>query len=341
MCLEKLVGLSQSECECFDIDPELKESKSGLYLDEQEGIDLELITNSLGCGEELEKAFEKIYKNAVNFFQTDLQVELGNHYKQNHSPYIGRIGEQKYSGPLTKVTETFLGLKINTKKIEGASAVINKILLYFNATGTINLKVYQGKDTLLKEYSINVVNGSTSFTPPEPLVLPLTNYGYSEDYYFVYDLPDGMKPMNNDVKCGCHGIESIRGVFLTPSGIKGTSLLNYNADSHAMGISLDASIGCSIENIICDLIVPDTIKRKVAIALWYKMSVLTLDAVFGSREINFDTLSNGEYLYTRKKKFESLYKAVIEWLGENIDMQTSDCFICNSSKQMVVGKILI
>lgn len=340
-CLDKLVGLSRTECECIEVGSELRESKYNLFVDELEGIDLELISNSLGCGEELEDNFEKMYEAAASFFETDLQVELGIHYKQKHQPYHGRIGEQKYSGALN-VSEQLLGLRLNTKKITGATAVIKEILLYFNATGQINLKVYQGKDTLLKEYTgINVVNGTTTFTPPEPLVLPMTSYGRSEEYYLVYELPSGLKPMNNSVKCGCHGIEDLRGVFLTPSGIKGTDLYDFKTDIHAMGISLNASIGCSIENNLCEIIEPELILRKTAIALWYKMGVLTLEKLFGSREINYDTLSNGQYLYTRKKKFESLYKSIIQWLGENAEMKDSDCFMCNTKKQMSIGKILI
>lgn len=340
-CLDKLVGLSRTECECIKIDSELRESKYNLFVDELEGIDLELINNSLGCGEELEDNFEKMYETATSFFETDLQVELGLHYKQRHSPYTGRIGEQKYSGALN-VTESLLGLKLSTKKITGATAVINQILLYFNNTGQINLKVYQGKDVLLKEYTgINVVNGTTTFNLPEPLVLPLTTYGHSEEYYFVYELPPGLKPMNNETKCGCHGIESVRGVFLSPSGVKGTTMYDLKTSSQAMGLSLNATIGCSIENNLCELISPELIKRKVAIALWYKMGVLTLEKLFGSREINYDTISNGEYLYTRKKKFESLYKSIVEWLGENVELTDSDCFICNTNKQMSIGKILI
>src|SRR5690606_30767517 len=97
-CLSNIVGLSRTECDCYEISGPLKSSSLNLYVDELEGIDLVLIKNALRCGEELEENFRTLFKNAVNFFESDLQVAIAENYKQKYNPFVGRIGEYKYSG---------------------------------------------------------------------------------------------------------------------------------------------------------------------------------------------------------------------------------------------------
>lgn len=339
-CFNGLVGLSELECECFEIaDESLKSSKLNLFVDDLEGIDLQLIQNAVGCGEELGTSFERMYKSAVNFFESDLQVAIGENYKQKNKTYTGKIGETKYTGIVQ--TSIYAGLKLKTQHVEGAAIVISSIGLFFNNTGTIVIEVYKNDEKLSQDYTIEITQEKQNFNLPSPLILPIVENGIRNDYHFVYQV-GAMQPMNNKSSCGCSGVETLRSKFLTAQGIKTNSLAEFTTDnSHAFGLSLNAVISCSIDNLICSFMDEDIYLRRSGMALWYKMGVLMIEKLFASREINFDTFSDREYLYGRKKKFQSNYNNLVMWLSENSRINESNCFICDSTKVMTMGKNLI
>lgn len=337
-CFEGLVGLSQSECECYTVDAELKESSLNLFVDELEGIDLQLIQNAIKCGEDLSQNFEKLQNNAFNFFQSDLQVAIADSYKQNYKPFTGKLGETKNSATIP--SGSFIGLKLDTKHVEGAAIILNSINLFFYNSGTVTLQVYKNDELLDDEYIIEVTPGTTKHTLTTPLILPIYENGIKNEYYFVYD-GTGLQPMNNKVSCGCQGVEQLRGKFLTLRGVYGTSIDNYTTKDYAYGLSLNVSISCSIDNMLCDFMMDDTFNRRAGMAIWYKLGVLMIEKLFASREINFDTFSDREYLYGRRNKFEKNYKNIILWLSENTTIDNSNCFVCDSTKTMTMGKNLI
>ena len=310
-----------------------------MYKRQLEGIDLQLLKSAIGCGETLQKAFEKSYSSAINFFESDLQVYISESHRQKYSPYVGRIGERKFDRPIG--TSTLSGLKLETNNIDSASIVIKNISLFFDAVGTISLQVYKNNEALGDPYEIEVVDGVKEFTLPDALNLPISEFGVKNDYYFLYT-SDGPQPQNNKSSCSCNGIESIRGKFLKPKGVSGTAYHDLKQDStYAFGLSINATISCSIDSMLCDFMVDSTFNRRAGIALWYKVGVLMIEKVFSSREINYDTMSDREYLYGRKRKFEKEYKNLLVWLSENTTIKNSNCFICNNNKRMTMGKNLI
>lgn len=339
-CLTGLIGLSELDCECFTIeDAALKQSSMGLFVDDLEGIDLQLIQNALGCGETLETNFNRMYKSATTFFESDLQVAISESFRQHYKPYQGRVGEKKYDQP--RPSMPIMGLKLDTMHVDGAAIVIKSVDLYFASAGTITLKVYKNEEHLADyDEEITLSQGKTHHDYPTPINLPLVEDGIKNEYLIVYE-SNGLQPMNNKASCGCASVESIRKHFLKPVGVKGTDIYNLQTDNtYAFGLSLNIIASCSIDNMICDWTLDDTFYRRAAMALWYKMGVLTIESLFGSREINFDTFSDREYLYTRKKKFESNYKNIITWLSENTTINQSACFVCNTDKKATMGRIL-
>lgn len=338
-CFENLVGLSRSECDCFEtIDERHKESKMGLWLDEHEGVDLQLIQNALGCAEELNGKFERIYSNAVNFLESDLQVAISDNFRQKYKAYNGRVGEKKFDRPVNAAQ--MVGLKLKTEPVDGANIIVNSVDLFFDTVGEIEIHVFKN-ETFVESHVIDITANRQTFEFPVPLSLPIMENGIRNEYYFVYE-KNAMKPMNNKTSCGCQGTESVRSKFLTPQGVKGTSFGDLGLDqNHAFGLSLNVFISCSLDNLICGFMYDSVFERRTAMALWYKMGVLLIESLFASREINFDTFTDREYLYTRKKKFESLYANLVLWLSENSNINDSNCFICDTKKGVSMGKILL
>lgn len=339
-CFEGLIGLSQSECDCYDgeiIDG--RKSSLGLYVDEHEGIDLELIQSSIGCGDTLLKVFDRLYDNAVNFFESDLQVAISQNFKQRYSPYIGRIAEKTFTKPLDQ--HVLSGLMLETKNIDSASIVVKSLSLYFDSIGDIHLSIYKNSELIEGPITISVIDGSTVHTFPTPLNLPISQNGLKNDYYFMFT-SDGPVPMNNKSSCNCQGIEASRGKFLKAKGVYGTNFNNLKVDNtYAYGISMDATISCSIDSLLCNFMVDSLFNRRSGIALWYKMGALLIEEVFASRNINYDTMSDREYLYGRKNKFNKEYRELVLWLAENSIINNSNCFVCDTRKTLRMGKNLI
>lgn len=339
-CLTELVGLSRIECACYDLDASLKKSSLNLFVDELEGIDLELIQNAMRCGDELQTNFETLYNNAVNFFESDLQVAIAENYKQKFSPFIGKAGEVKYSSGISVNTSNLAGIKLETKFVSGASIILSSISLFFNNTGSVTIQVYKNDEKFDEEFEIDITQEKTNFSLPTPLILPIVENGIKNEYYIVYEV-GAMQPFNNKVSCGCAGIEQVRGKFLNVRGVKGSDFDGLSTDNFAYGLSLNVNISCSISNLLCDFMNDDTFRMRSGMAIWYKLGVLVIGKLFSSREINFDTFSDREYLYGRKSHYDKQYRNIIAWLSENTTINNSDCFICDSTKVMSMGKNLI
>ena len=338
-CFENLVALSRTDCECYDLEEIVQKTNFGLFLDEHEGIDLQLIQNALKCGEDLQKNYNRIYENALNFLESDLQVEISNQYKQRYSTYVGRIGERKYSR--TVPASTLAGIKLDTTNAEGASIVLKAIHFYFANTGELTLSVYKNGEKLEDDYTVTIDTSAVLFELPSPLILPITENGIRNEYHLFYET-NGLQPMDNKTTCNCSGIENARKKYLTPKGVSGETFETLKDNStYAYGMSLEVTISCSIDNLVCGFMLDSTFERRFAIAQWYKMAVLTIEALFASREINFDTFSDRDYLYGRNNKFAKEYSGIVTWLSENTNIHESNCFICNSNKVMSMGKNLI
>lgn len=338
-CFEGLIGLSQLSCDCFDVDNDLKSSKFGLFLDELEGIDLQLIQTALKCKSELGTNFESIYSRSVNFFESDLQKNISDLYSQRHRPYIGRVGEKRATQSLS--TDNVSGIKLNAQNVEGASIVINSLSLYFLNTGTLTLQVFKNGEQFGNDIVIQIEANKTSYSINEPIKLPLVEHGIINEYFIVYDSTN-LIPLNNKNSCGCSGIESLRSKFIKPQGVSGSDVDNLEVNNtYAYGLSLNVMISCDIDNLICDFMLEGVFERRAALAIWYKMGILTIEELFSSREINFDTFSDREYLYGRKNKFTKEYNSLVYWLANNTNIKNSNCFVCDSAKVMSMGKNLI
>ncbi len=339
-CFKNLIGLSRIDCDCFDgIKPELKKSELALYLDEHLGVDLKLIENTLGCGEDMQTDFLKIYATAVNFFEGDLQVAISENHQQRFKPYYGTIGRNNYSSPIAK-NKPVQGVKITAKPLEGASMVIDSINLFFSSAGIVRLKLYKNTAELAS-FEIEVQLGVTTFSFPEPLNLALYENANPVEYLFVYDTTD-LKPLENTIFCGsCGNTDTTRKNFIEVAGVAGTDIHNLNSTNAAYGLSINTTISCSIQNMICPAMKDELFKRRAGMAVWYKMGQLFLGKVLRTRNINFDTLTNREQIIKDEAILKNNYKSLVTWLAENSEIKQSECFVCHPEQHISVGKILL
>jgi hypothetical protein len=338
-CLETSIGLSRSECDCYsDIPETLKKSDFNLFLDELEGIDISLINQTLGCGETLENEFSKIKQQAITFLDADFTTSLNENYTSKKEKYVGLIGEKTYLQPLNTVAEK-KGIVIKPLIVGSSVLLINKVELYVSSftSGVKNLKIIKntnGIEDILKSIDFNPVVGHNLVLNE---VVKINFENSQSKYYIIFD--GSIVTYDNKISCGC-GSENVKNKMLDIKAVSinaGSEVYNGNFSN---GLSLAVSIGCDGSETLCYAFNSDNgFATKLSIALWYKMGEILLSKFFASRNINFESLANGEYLFTRKKKYQSVYKQTIDYLAANISMKDNGCFDCGD--RMNYGKILM
>lgn len=354
-CLDDVIGLSRSECECFDVPT--NESDSGLFLDEIEGLDLVAIASAADCNKgSLWDLMRMSREQSILAFKADLGSQLAMTYKALRKNFKGNIGRDESNN--TETISNFAGLRMLFAPVKNGVFIIKRIGLYFNTTGTVDLQLFNNIDAAaLQTFSglnteANRVKWNNLATP---VSLPI--YSTEKDYleYFVLYGNPGFAPKNNKIKCGC-GNQVARISFSCNSpvfdqtltderftwnhwanitGVTGTTTdaiiaANAGFNDRAYGILIDGEIKCNMKDIACNDLDFDNseVALVMAHALRYRAGQLLVDNILASGNINRYTMLDRERLYGQRSRYAKEYTSRIEWLKENMDWQGTGCLTC-------------
>jgi hypothetical protein len=220
-CLENVVGISESECECFvvpepeegetAIDPTL--SLSGLFIDDMEdGIPLIFPENARDCGDgNIFELIVRARKEAIIEFQTLFGTYLTDFQSPRYPDIISPMGEieKKKNIPLATDMSDFAGVHFESKRIRGAVMTVPKVQVKTSTALTDSVfRILSSVD----DYQTSVIpevtfsssaNVLSDIALPVPAYLPLTNeYGNAVHYAFMYER-QGVLPFNFKLWCGC------------------------------------------------------------------------------------------------------------------------------------------
>lgn len=200
-CLEGVIGLSRTECECYDVPA--NDSLSGLYLDELDGLNLSAIKAGANCEDgSIWDMMSKALESAIFDLSADLEAEVRKHFKVNKEPWQGIIGRDSIRA--TEAISNYAGVKILCAPVKSGVLRIKRIGTMFAGVGNLTLNVYNNiQDAAVATLSVPTLNSDRVqwYTLPTPLELPM--YDAQKEYvqyYFVYDNP-GYNPKNNNFKC--------------------------------------------------------------------------------------------------------------------------------------------
>jgi hypothetical protein len=349
-CLENIIGLSRTECACFDTgkpsDAEI--TKSGLYLDELQGLDLNLIGSDIECGEgNVWEKMEKAIEISKNTFRTDILAAITEFASARRKPFNGKIGEVRKRTVLM-AANNFIGEIIQGCNIKGAEFTLRGISTHMDTTTTFDIYIYNNiqDDPILQipniEATANMVTPNI-LTPNENLTFPLyTEECDSLEYYIVY-VPSGFNPYDNKVSCGCSRKQPWEQWF-DVQGISGDDIStielreNLPRNEFANGLILDLVINCNTQNLICggeneDLDYEnDPVSRVTAKAIQYKAGEVLINYILSSGNINRSKMMSKEALYGKRNHYASEYGSRINWLSENIDIKGNDCLGSNDGR---------
>lgn len=351
-CLTGLIGITNNDCPCVTagLNPEdvvkIKTSVSGLYLDGslEGGISLQDIKILENCGEYFKFA-KKAIDNAIVKFRDDLTVILAEKYKSKRPTFKGDLGRGTYASNLD-VSQNYQFMKIiPVSSGSYATLTIKKARLVTNYNGQITVYLIKSLDDvntgeIIGQYSVNSVANSPSLLDLEPMNLPLSENGYTLNYYFVWQRPDGTaKPKDNKVSCGCSGGDAYQDYVELKGGETNSLTSLVPTTKYAHGFIIDAELSCNVGGIVCKDFDP---KNEIAIttawALLYKAGELLIGYVLSSGEISRFTMMNRDYLYGCRNSYKKNYEVRMAYLKAEMDVTQTDCFICKDVK-MSVGNV--
>lgn len=365
-CYENIIGLSQTECTCYESGkPEdFDTSLSGLYLDE-----LEPLNNIEGFDDcqagNIWELMEKARSQAVRTFIADTNALLLRHYKLLRHNWKGTIGEGVAKENDTLST-TYAGMRVNCAPIRSGSMIIKKIGTLFTTTGTITVKVYNGLNTLVATRTLNTTANVHNVNDIEDITLDLAvDYSRSTDYFFVYTV-GSMVPRANRVSCGCG---SFKGYLNTQkptyydTSKKGTNgwgnwvmvgghtcddlesfhLAGITASNYIHGLTLEVEFRCNLGDTLCQDTPDfdaDPLALSMAFAIRYKAADVLAESLLLSDRLSRVNMINKEMLSDKRKEWTQKYIEHVNYIVEHANVEKSECLTCDSIFQMKRSEIL-
>jgi len=353
-CINNIIKLSRTECECYDDDkPEdFAEGKAPVYLDELEGLNLDLVKSISDCAQGgLWDLMNRSRENAIIQFKTDLLSSVASNYMPERNIFKGLIGNTAFNSTLN-ISNDMAGLKLRTNGIIGGYMTLNRFGLMFNTTATFNIKVYSSDDLTTPVATFPVTSAANTLQYvilTDPLKLPLwSNLTSVVEYYFVYDLVGTYAPKNNKAACDCVKQNVAYKNWITPTGIKGNNSQDFTSffgTTEFNGLALDVEFNCDSTRLICsddrplDFENSDPRAMNMAYAVRFKAGEMLIESILSSGEVNRYTMMDREALYGKRNRYRKLYEDWIVWLSENTTVLNSDCLMCRPNSHVSKGTI--
>lgn len=358
-CLDKVIKLSRTECECFDDNKpaDYNEGQSEVYLDEVPGLSLSQVLASEGCeAGGMWDMLSKARESATLQFKTDILTLINRDYKPRLENYSGLIGQAGFTSTLS-FSQAYAGVKYSFANIVGGYMNVKRIALAVNQSAAVTVQVYdndENQTTPLAQYTINTTaNTLTYATIVGGLKLPLwSKNGIQLKYYFVYSTAGGILPKDNKADCGCGGKSNqvTWKNWLVANGIRANTIDIENenfshVDKYLNGLLLDVALSCESARLLCSDEYPldfdnDANAMQIAYAIRFKAAEILVSNILSSDEINRYTMLDRESLYGKRNSYAKQYNDLLEYLVGAIQVTNTDCLICRNSNQFAKGKLL-
>jgi hypothetical protein len=366
-CLENIIGLSETTCECFEGAPAgAATSQSNLMLDQLEGLSLNLIESASDCEEgSIWDMMIKSRANAIINFKSDIMAALLSKYKHRRLPFSGIIGQQSFKSSLT-ITQGYAGVQIFSSIIVGGTITIRRIGLAFDSIATFPIYIYDRlTDDVVATYDVTTAaNRVTWYTLDSPLVLQMNDTESSNPRYYLIYPTGAYKPKDNIASCGCSGYRPVWNPsspqympahsynkdrwaeFIMVTGIVGDAISdreNWATNGYLNGLLVDADFKCSLTDIICTQNMDfetNELAYLIAYTIRFKAGDILVDKILSTGQINRFTMLDRESLYGKRNYYRAEYTKRIQYLVDQLNIRVNDCLMCNDFEDIVKTGIL-
>lgn len=342
--LKNLVGLSDTECPCFDDGKpaDSGDSLTGYYITDSEfGFPSlkALLLKSNDCGEgSIWEMLENARSKAVDDFLFDLQIAIHKTQSSRFKKFNGYVGEQE-NASAANVSKQFIGLSIQSRNYKGSSFTLEEICLALTCQEDVEVFVYASNQTApIASYTVESgLSEFGCFVLPEPLELPL----YSDDcgginYSIAYELPTGCKPLSNRLYC-CNTTPGWK-KYVKSGGVQMNAIDDQTKaeNKNAYGLSLKGSMCCNGLSWLCDLdacgdySAPHLIGRMIQA----KAANSLIHQIIESGDINIYTTLKLENLFGKSRHLQKMYIDQLTWFAANLPTGTTDCYVCKKDNRI-------
>jgi len=357
-CYENIIAVSETTCNCFPDNPEI-ESKSGLYLDELEG--LEVLTSLSDCETgNIWEIGQKAINEAIKMFVVDSNNLILKRFKQTLKQYNGLLG---WSGGKDHINiqKNYAGLVIDCRPVKSGVITIKDIGLIFDATNTINIKIFDQYSNMIEMVDCMTLAGKRKSNEVN-IKLPIFTKEYGKMIYFlVYEVASNV-PLDNKVGCDCGGgftskFNSDKPYYFGNwngshswanwcmiGGIQTDDLVSFDEDfsvsNYANGISLSVDMNCNYNETLCEenMDYSEPLNMCKALAVRYKAAELISLKIINSTKLKRESFLSQDVLNERLAYWTAMYSEKLNYLIQNTSVSNNGCLGCNSN--FGIGKIL-
>lgn len=354
-CLENIIGLSETECECLidGTEPaDYNTSESGLFLDRLDGFNINVAGGADNCSEGgIWDRMSKAVSDAKIEFRTALLGLINQRFQPRAKAFTGQLGSSGWKSNLS-ISHLYAGVKITPLQLTGGVILLKRIGVLINNSQNVTVKVYSNENdsTLINSYTTSspVTAGSLSWLTLTPqLELPMSSNERQISYWVVLEI-NGFQPKNNKKDCGCGGVKREWKEWITFQGALGNDLTDveaFTSNDYMNGLVLDVDIKCEASTLICGDsklldFTNDSFSQYMAEAIRFKAGEKLYRGLLSTDQINRFTMMNREEITATASSWGQNYIKVMEYLAEIIDTKENDCMKCRRNNNMVRGSIL-
>lgn len=373
-CLRYVVGITESECPCYDEVVEVGEgedatpevdtglSHSGYFIDDRDdGISLVFPQNAKDCGDEnLFTVIDQLREEANRDFITDFGAHLHQFARMRHVEVIATVSKfaRRSNRPLPSSTSISdnVGVKIYPLNIRGGTFTINRIQVITDGNLVdSNLIIRHSVDDFASAvHSIQFSASAdvlTDIVLTAPITLPITDaYGRTIEYTVSYDR-QGAMPYNTQIRCGTCGHKK-RNMWQNYAEIEGIHFANpdeigelENSLNRSHGLLIDTRWQCNSMTWVCPAHTEAWQSVPYFRVIAKVLQLMAVNKVIGylvnSPKITRYTTVKSDYLQGKRNHNRKEIHQRFAWLSQNLPPDLTDCFACAQSRVMMKAEILV
>lgn len=342
-CLDNIIGLDRTECDCFPDAPSgFNTSTSGYFMTDPEyGVPMKdgILANA-GCGEDdLWAVLANTRSRAIDDFQIDLRSVLDEEKKPAFTPWNGVINRATANRSKT-ISKAFAGNVIKPlRRQRHQKLVITALYLGIDFTGDVTVRLNSNKFGFTElTATVAAISGQfVKYTLPTAWELDLYQAEVPDLYYTISFATGGNTIRDNKINCtGCGG---------RPSWTKHIKVYGFSDDAatrdfsdtlggntEAQGLAFEAYLDCGHLDFICELnqLGGKEMKSLIGRGVQHKSTVKLLHQILESDKINQWTLLNVDAAYAKMNLANDLYNNVLRWIAQNLPDGVSGCYSCST-----------
>lgn len=371
-CLKNLVGLSRSDCSCFDTDrpTDFNISYSGLYI--SDGLNLTITNSAADCEQGgVWDILETSRRRAINEFTMDYMHGIEARYGDKYTPFYSSnhkdrfIGKGNISSAFVSPVSDIAAIRLDPKCIKGGILTIEGVELALRDIAlptTVKVLLFSSEDLINPIDIVNItLTQNNSFTYGalnQPFQIDLSDTDFENNdiqYFLAYKIPTGAKVPRTKLYDGCNCSKgskikyNVWAQYLNAYGISSTSYDNMDnaryTNSYTMGLRVKATASCNkitwlceLANDFSELMVLGDKDFKYASDLAQIINVrakeIVLDTVLRSPNINRITMFAKDSVRDLRNRYRKQYAEYLQWFLQYMPLHRNDCLTCHNNRNV-------